>query len=147
MQIANRWRWAWLAALVVPMLIALLGRPLLAPLDGVETAEQRLQTAFETRQEGFWVEASAQVVQLLPDDREGSRHQRLIVALDSGQTLLIAHNIDLAPRVPELSRGDEIRFRGEYVWNARGGVIHWTHHDPDGRYPGGWLSFQGRRYR
>ena len=37
--------------------------------------------------------------------------------------------------------------RGEYEWNARGGVVHWTDRDPSGRGPGGWLEHQGRRYQ
>jgi hypothetical protein len=49
--------------------------------------------------------------------------------------------------VARLERGDEVRFRGQYEWNERGGVIHWTHHDPDGRRPGGWLRHDGATYR
>lgn len=113
--------------------------------------EERLQRALENQEEDFWIEASGQVIRLLPDDLEGSRHQRIIVALDSGQTLLIAHNIDIAPRLDAVSVGDRLRFRGEYVWNARGGVIHWTHRDPDGGgagdSAGGWLELRGKRYR
>ncbi|KAA0015376.1 DUF3465 domain-containing protein [Salinicola corii] len=111
------------------------------------SAEERLQHAFETRRGAFWIEASGRVVRVLPDDLDGSRHQRIIVALDTGQTLLIAHNIDVAPRIESLEPGGQLRFRGEYVWNAQGGVIHWTHHDPGGDRAGGWLEYRGRRYR
>lgn len=111
------------------------------------SAEATLQRAFDTHREGFWVEASGRIVRMLADDREGSRHQRLIVMLGTGQTLLIAHNTDIAPRVERIEAGDRLRFRGEYVWNAQGGVIHWTHHDPGGTEIGGWLEHQGRRYR
>ena len=62
-------------------------------------------------------------------------------------TLLVSHNIDLAPRVADLESGDEILFRGQYEWNERGGVLHWTHRDPDGRRPGGWLQHEGSTYR
>ncbi len=110
-------------------------------------AEETLSRAFDTRREAFWIEASGRVVRVLPDDREGSRHQRIIVALATGQTLLIAHNIDIAPRLKSLVPGDRLRFRGKYVWNAQGGVIHWTHHDPSGARVGGWLELDGRRYR
>ena len=84
---------------------------------------------------------------VLADDNEGSRHQRLIVELASGHTLLIAHNIDLAPRVAGVRSGDTLIFRGEYEWNQQGGVIHWTHHDPQGRHPDGWLRHRGRTYQ
>ena len=79
------------------------------------------------------------VVKLLPDDNKGSRHQRFIVRLASGGTVLIAHNIDLAGRVSSLREGDTVDFSGEYAWNVRGGVVHWTHHDPEGRHAAGWI--------
>ncbi|QOY51204.1 DUF3465 domain-containing protein [Candidatus Sulfurimonas baltica] len=41
---------------------------------------------------------SGDVIRVLSDDNTGSRHQRFIIRLSSGQTLLIAHNIDLAPK-------------------------------------------------
>lgn len=92
------------------------------------------------------VTASGEVIKVLPDDNHGSRHQRFLVRLDSGDTILIAHNIDLAPRVPGLRRGDEIRFNGEYEWNDKGGVVHWTHKDPRSRHVHGWLEHEGERY-
>jgi hypothetical protein len=83
----------------------------------------------------------------LPDDNDGSRHQRILVALPSGRTVLIAHNIDLAPRVPDLQPGATIEAYGEFVWNDRGGVLHWTHHDPQDRHEAGWIRYQGRQYQ
>jgi len=77
---------------------------------------------------------------------EGDRHQRFILRLSSGQTLLIVHNLDLAPRAP-VERGSRATVRGEYEWNEQGGVIHWTHHDPDGRRPGGWIRVGKRVVR
>lgn len=87
------------------------------------------------------------VVRILDDDDDGSRHQRFILELDAGRTLLIAHNIDLAPRIAGLRVGDRIAFNGVYEWNDRGGVIHWAHHDPQGEHPGGWLRHNGRTYQ
>jgi len=87
------------------------------------------------------------VTRILSDDNDGSRHQRMILRLASGRTLLIAHNIDLAPRVPSLKTGDTLLFYGEYEQNEQGGVIHWTHNDPQGRHVAGWLEHNGRRYQ
>lgn len=93
---------------------------------------------------GTQVQATGVVTRILPDDDEGSRHQRFILQLPSGQTLLIAHNIDLAPRVDGLKEGDTVAFNGEFEWNSKGGVVHWTHHDPSGRHVAGWLKHQGQ---
>src|SRR5262249_40574762 len=96
--------------------------------------DNAIARAFNTRTSDIQVEGEGVVSRLLSDDVKGSRHQRFIVRLGSGQTVLITHNIDLAPRIDGLREGDSVSFNGEYVWNAEGGVIHWTHHDPQGRH-------------
>jgi hypothetical protein len=110
------------------------------------SSDQALRRAFEQHTSNLQVEGQGAVKRILPDDNDGSRHQRFILELSSGQTLLIAHNIDVAPRILGLREGDEVAFRGEYEWNSQGGVIHWTHHDPEGRRPGGWLEHKGMKY-
>lgn len=110
-------------------------------------SDSALQAAFKNRQSDLQVQGEGVVTRILPDDNDGSRHQRFILRLGTGQTLLIAHNIDLAPRVSGLDSGDAVAFYGEYEWNSKGGVIHWTHHDPDNRHVGGWLKHRGRTYQ
>lgn len=87
------------------------------------------------------------VTKLLADDNDGSRHQRFLLTLPSGQSLLVAHNIDLAPRLSRLKTGDSVAFNGVYEWNAKGGLIHWTHRDPGGRHQAGWLKHSGQTYQ
>lgn len=110
----------------------------------VSDSTARIESAFESRQSGFMVTVDATVEKTLPDDNQGSRHQRFLIELSTGRTLLVAHNIDLADRV-QISRGDRIRVRGQYEWNDRGGVLHWTHADPQRRHEGGWIEADGRR--
>ena len=111
------------------------------------TRDGVLQEAYNNQENGLQVEGKGVVIKTLSDDFVGSRHQRFILELDSGQTLLIAHNIDLAPRIDELLQGDDIEFYGEYEWNYQGGVIHWTHHDPSKKHVSGWLKHRGRTYK
>ncbi len=101
--------------------------------------------AYGKRDTGRWIEDSGQVVRMLSDDNDDSQHQRFILRLKTGQTLLIAHNVDLARRVP-VGIGDRIRFRGVYEWNDLGGLVHWTHHDPLGIEAGGWIQYRRHRY-
>jgi hypothetical protein len=103
------------------------------------------QVATSTRQ--GQVEGTGMVSRILSDDDNGSRHQRFILRLPSGQTLLVAHNIDLAPRIDDLDVGDTVAYSGEYEWNPQGGVVHWTHRDPAGRHVAGWLKHDGRVYQ
>lgn len=105
-----------------------------------------IDQAFHNQQSDLMVTEAGRVVKVLSDDTQGSRHQRFLVKLDSGLTVLIAHNIDLAPRVDRLKSGDFIHFKGEYEWNEKGGVVHWTHLDPAKRHPGGWIELNGKRY-
>jgi Protein of unknown function (DUF3465) len=106
----------------------------------------QVERAFQQRRSNVQVEGQGVVTKLLSDDNDGSRHQRFILQLAHGQTLLVAHNIDLAPRIDSLHEGDVVRFCGEYEWNEKGGVLHWTHHDPQGRHTSGWLEHADRRY-
>ena len=112
-----------------------------------QNAETTLQRAYQNQQSDLQVQGQGRVVRILPDDLVGSRHQRFILQLGSGQTLLIAHNIDLAAKIPGLAIGDTVDFYGEYEWADKGGVIHWTHHDPNHKHLDGWLKHRGKTYR
>ena len=114
---------------------------------GTAGDDSQIGRAFKNRTSNVQVEGEGVVTRILADDLAGSRHQRFVLRLASGQTVLIAHNIDLAPRVAGLQEGDSVRFYGEYVWNAEGGKVHWTHHDPEGRHVAGWLKHNGRTYQ
>jgi hypothetical protein len=113
-----------------------------------QPADSRQSEYRETRSwhAGEWIVIQGQVRRLLSDDQEGSSHQRFIVELPDRRTLLVAHNIDLAERVP-VSVGDTIRLRGQFEPNERGGVVHWTHHDPGGSTSAGWIEYRNRRYQ
>ena len=110
------------------------------------TADAVLLAAFENQRSDLQIHGDGEVIQVLSDDNDGSRHQRFILRTGTGQTILVAHNIDLAVRVEDLKAGDRVEFNGEYEWNAKGGVIHWTHRDPQGWHEGGWIKHKGRTY-
>jgi len=152
---AIRWKrprsirtWATLGVLLLSLAYAILDRHATAPPGAVAAGDDgRIVRLYEEKRSGEMVEGVGTVERVLRDDTDGSRHQRFIVRLVSGQSLLVSHNIDLAARVADLEEGDKVTFRGQYEWNDRGGVLHWTHHDPDGRRPGGWLEHEGATYR
>ncbi|MFO4636481.1 DUF3465 domain-containing protein [Vibrio cholerae] len=113
---------------------------------GLHANDAVLQQAYKSQQSDIQVQGFGQVVKVLPDDNDGSKHQKFILKLNSGQTLLVANNIDLAPRIPNLKVGDSVEFYGEYEWNKKGGVLHWTHKDPQNRHAHGWLKHNGQVY-
>lgn len=113
------------------------------PAAAVERGGSSAEAAFRNHSNGVEVQGTGTVTAILPDDVEGGRHQRFLVRVDPGPTILIAHNIDLAPRLASLRIGDAIEFRGEYVWNPKGGLVHWTHRDPNGHHQAGWLKHNG----
>lgn len=106
-----------------------------------------IQQAYEQRKSDVQVQGAGRVNAVLADDNEGSRHQKFILGLDNGLSVLVAHNIDLAPRIGNLGKGDWVEFYGEYEYTEKGGVIHWTHHDPQKRHVGGWLKHEGKIYQ
>jgi hypothetical protein len=104
-------------------------------------------SSFTNHSSSIQVQGGGQVIKVLADDNDGSRHQRFIIQLASGQTLLVAHNIDLATRIDSLKVGDTVEFYGEYEWNPQGGTIHWTHRDPQGQHTAGWIKHKGQTYQ
>ena len=109
--------------------------------------QSNIEQLVQQQRSNVQVKITAQVFKLLRDDLDGSRHQRFLIKLSGGETILIAHNIDLAPRLDDLEKGDIITLHGEYEWNEKGGVIHWTHHDPAGHHIDGWIKHQGHVYQ
>ncbi|SMF56404.1 Protein of unknown function [Alteromonadaceae bacterium Bs31] len=127
--------------LVLSLLVVVAVTPLLHADDVL------LKNAYQQRLSDIQLRGSGELIKLLPQDNVGSRHQKFILKLNSGQTLLISHNIDLAPKIESIKIGDWVEFYGEYEWNSQGGVVHWTHRDPDGRHAHGWLKHKGKKYQ
>lgn len=109
--------------------------------------DEKIQQAFQQQKSGIQVQSSGRVKAILRDDNNGSRHQKFILQLGNGQTVLVAHNIDLSPRLDDLEKGEIVQFYGEYEYSDQGGVIHWTHHDPQKSHANGWLKYKGRTYQ
>ncbi len=116
-------------------------------LQQPETGSDPAREAFERKAGGQMLRTQGRVDRILADDNDGSPHQRFIITTDSGLSLLIAHNIDLAPRLDGLAVGDRVSVFGEYEWNDKGGLIHWTHDDPAGNHQAGYIEWRGRQYQ
>jgi uncharacterized protein DUF3465 len=77
--------------------------------------------------------------------RTHCQHEAFRVQTAAGR-LQVIDNVGIAPRVP-VQRGDSIRVRGEFVRDrGRIPIVHWTHHDPQGRHTGGFIQLRGRVY-
>lgn len=92
------------------------------------------------------VTVQAPVLKLLPEDDRGLPHQKFLIRLSNGTTVLIAHDLKMASAVP-IAPGDIVTIHGEYIWNSRGGLIHWTHHTDTPYHEGGWIDLKGVRYQ
>ena len=106
----------------------------------------RVASLRRAEQSGVDVTVRGVVTSLLPPDNDGKPHQRFILKLSDGTTLLVAHNLSLAEKVP-LERFDDVEIKGQFEANERGGVLHWTHHDPAKRHAEGWIKHKGRVYQ
>jgi len=124
-----------------PQQLNVTGTEAAAAVDNTE-----IEQAFAARKSDVQVSGRGVVTKLLADDNKGSRHQKFLVKINARQTLLFAHNVDLAPRVP-LQVGDEVTFYGEYVYNPKGGIMHWTHRAPQGDHVAGWIMHNGNKYQ
>jgi len=106
-----------------------------------------IKTYFTYKMDGAGpVEGIGVVTRILDDDNDGEAHQRFILQLSNDMTLLIAHNIDVAPRLDGLKVGDTVQFYGYYYYNDEGGGIHWTHKSSDSSHVSGYLIWNGVKY-
>lgn len=103
---------------------------------------------FASNQSTVEVTADGIVVGVLADRRSSDgTHEQFIIRLTSQNlTVEIEHNISIAQRVP-VAVGDYVIVHGEYIWNASGGLIHFTHHDPQGTHEGGYIVDKGKTYQ
>ncbi|HEY0799054.1 MAG TPA: DUF3465 domain-containing protein [Candidatus Baltobacteraceae bacterium] len=96
------------------------------------------------------VTASGSVARVL-GIREGpsGAHEGFLLHLrgsaGNGLTVKVEDNVDLTGPIP-LAPGDEVELRGEYIYNDLGGIIHYTHNDPRGVHPGGYIKVGGKTY-
>jgi len=145
----------WLIALGLAFTLCACNQPSTNSTQQLQVAEQSgptavsnasIEQAFAAKLSDIQVTGTGVIVKLLPDDNKGAKHQKFLVKINAKQTLLFAHNIDIAPRVP-VQVGDTISFNGEYVYNPKGGVIHWTHHAPRSDHEAGWVMHNDQKYQ
>jgi Protein of unknown function (DUF3465) len=105
-----------------------------------------IDSAFQARNSGQVVQLRGVVRNVLPDERQAPRRQRLTLELSGGRTLLVTHDVEASARVPA-AVGDVIELCGRYEWNNRGGLVSGTHTSPDDERARGWIRHAGTDYR
>ncbi len=90
------------------------------------------------------VTASGSVARLLGNYSSGTRTHEGFLLHSNAFTIRIEDNTTITGQIP-LSKGEAVSLQGQYECND--GVIHWTHHDPRERHPGGFIEAGGKIYR
>jgi hypothetical protein len=73
-------------------------------------------------------------------------HEQFDVKRDDGSTFRVVDNVTLAPRVP-VAPGDAVTVRGELVHDrGQPPIVHFTHRDPWGTHPDGFINLNGHVY-
>ncbi len=121
-------------------------KPAAKPVKADDGGATKVKKLFDTGTSDTVVDVYGKVDRILADDTDGDQHQKFILELRDGHTVLVAHNIDLTERVP-IKAGDEVHVKGEFEYDERGGVIHWTHRDPRGKHEAGFIEHAGKRYQ
>lgn len=107
---------------------------------------EKLVRAIDNKRAVHFVEGrDMKVITVLPDDTHGAQHQKFLVELKDGYTLLLVYNLDMCERVP-VQVGDRVGAGGMFIWTDRGGLLHWLHHDPRKNRPDGYVELNGKQY-
>jgi hypothetical protein len=113
-----------------------------APVGG-DSANGAVYQAWAAHRSRVEVTATGSVARVLGTRLGPSgRHEGFLVhlrgAAGHGLTVRVEANVDITGPIP-LSAGNDVEVRGEYIYDERGGLIHFTHHDPRGTHPGGYV--------
>lgn len=109
----------------------------------LQTSDQQVLDAQSKGLSKVHVTFRAVVYKLLPDDTTGIPHQKFLLRLSNNSTVLIAHNTRLGPYL-NIQPGDVVDVSGEYVWNKKGGLVHYTHPSTSRFKEGGYLRVKNR---
>ena len=116
------------------------------PIIGTQSKyELQLEDALASQSSNIQVRGEGRVIEVL-EPEAGRPHQAFLLQLDSGDTLILDHNIEFAQAISSPRVGDKMVFFGEFDWTSRGGVVHSTHDDPAGLKMAGWIKHMGRTY-
>ncbi len=107
------------------------------------SADQEVIDAQSKGQSKVHVTFQAVVYKLLPDDTTGIPHQKFLLRLSNNSTVLIAHNTNLGTYL-NIQPGDVVDVSGEYVWNKKGGLVHYTHPSTSRFKEGGYIRVRSR---
>lgn len=89
---------------------------------------------------------TAPIKKMLREEDYREPHQRFLLMLSNGTTVLVANDLQYGTYAP-VQEGNVVRIHGEYIWNERGGVLHWTHKSDEPRHESGYIDFNGMRYQ
>ena len=132
--------------------LLLLGPAACAPegTSGGAAGNAAVYAAWAQQRSGVEVTASGSVAKVLGTRRGPSGYHtgfllHLRGAEGRGLTVRVEDNVDLTGPLP-IRAGDDAEVRGEYIYDPRGGLIHYTHRDPRGRHAGGYVRLNNRMY-
>ena len=111
-------------------------------------ADPSLARAYADGRSHVEVQTRGTVVRVL-GDRVGpsGEHVGFLIRADDLPRRLVRVEVNEDLTGPVAVRaGEPVTLRGEYAYDSRGGVIHWTHHDPRHRHPDGFVLIGGHRY-
>ncbi|MBD5633735.1 MAG: DUF3465 domain-containing protein [Candidatus Eremiobacteraeota bacterium] len=138
-----------LASLGIASLLGALGCGLSgSPSDGPNGA---VYDAWRSGRSHTQVTASGSVVRVLGLSHGPSgAHEGFLLHLRGsagrGLTVRVEDNVDVTGPLP-LTAGADVEVRGEYIYDALGGIIHYTHLDPRGRHAAGYVRIGDKVYQ
>ena len=117
-----------------------------------DTAQNRLvYDAWRSQRSHVEVTASGSVARIFgihvgPSGAHEGFLLHLAGAEGRGLTVRVEDNVDLTGPL-DLAEGQSVEVRGEYIFDPRGGIVHYTHRDPRGRHAAGYVRVGDKFYQ